>query len=298
MRIGIDLGGTKTEVLALDEHDQVLHQARIATPKNDYHASLLAIHQLVSETEAICKTRGTVGIGTPGALSPSTGRLRNCNSTCLNNQYFLEDISQLLEREVRVSNDANCFALSEATDGAASDYTVVLGVILGTGCGAGIVIDKKILPGAQAIAGEWGHNPLPLASSEELASQCWCGRRGCIETFVSGPALENHYRTVSQQSKSCYQIIELAEQGDAQAEYVLQNYEVRLAKSLALVINILDPEVIVLGGGLSNIERLYENIPRLWQAYIFSDRVRTKLIAPQFGDSSGVRGAAWLWPKT
>ena len=298
MRIGIDLGGTKTEVLALDEQDQVLYQARIATPKDDYHASLRAIQQLVLETEAQCGIRGTVGIGTPGALSPATGRLRNCNSTCLNDQPFLQDISQLLEREVRLSNDANCFALSEATDGAASNYQVVLGVILGTGCGAGIVIDKKILQGAHAIAGEWGHNPLPLASPQELASECWCGRQACIETFVSGPALEYHYRVLSQQSKSCYQIVELAEQGDAQAESVLHDYERRLAKSLALVINILDPDVVVLGGGLSNIQRLYENVAQLWSAYIFSDRVSTRLIAPQFGDSSGVRGAAWLWPKT
>ncbi len=298
MRIGIDLGGTKTEVLALDEHDQVLYQARIATPKEDYHASLRVIQQLVAETEAICGTRGTVGIGTPGALSPDTGRLRNCNSTCLNDQPFLEDISQLLEREVRISNDANCFTLSEATDGAASDYGVVLGVILGTGCGAGIVIDKKILQGTQAIAGEWGHNPLPLASTQELALECWCGRRACIETFVSGPALEHHYQVISQHSRSCYQIVELAEQGDIQAELALQEYELRLAKSLALVINILDPDVVVLGGGLSNIERLYENVVQLWPAYIFSDRVRTQLLAPQFGDSSGVRGAAWLWPKT
>ena len=210
----------------------------------------------------------------------------------------MQDISHLLGREVRISNDANCFALSEATDGAGNDHKVVLGVILGTGCGAGIVIDKKILNGRQAIAGEWGHNPLPYASSDELKHECWCGRRACIETFVSGPALEHSYQTVSGHNKSCYQIVELAEQGDTDAELVLQRYELYLARSLAHIINILDPDVVVLGGGLSNVERLYKNVPQLWQPYVFSDQVATQLVAPRFGDSSGVRGAAWLWPKT
>lgn len=296
MRIGIDLGGTKIELLALDQHGAELHRQRVNTPQGNYQATLETISHLISTTESILNLQGSIGICTPGSISPSTGLLRNSNSTCLNNQAFKQDLELILKRQIRIANDANCFALSEATDGAAVDADIVFGVIIGTGCGAGIVINQQLIDGPNAVAGEWGHNPLPYPHNHELAStQCWCGKQGCIETFLSGVGFANDYRANSSLDKTSEQIISDASAGDATAMAALSRYQLRMAKCLSHVINILDPHVIVLGGGMSNIKSLYTTVPNLWQQYVFSDTVNTKLVAPVHGDSSGVRGAAWLW---
>ena len=295
MRSGIDLGGTKIEIVALDDSGKELLRRRVPTPKENYYDTLQAIAQLVRDAEAELGQRGSVGIGTPGALSRATGRLKNSNSVVLNGQPILQDLESMLQREVKISNDANCFALSEATDGAAAGASVVFGVILGTGVGAGIVVNGHILTGPNGIAGEWGHNPLPWPQAHELPGpQCYCGKQGCIETFLSGPGMAKLYQIETGDSLSAEEIVARAEQGDAACERSLQTYENRLARSLAHVINILDPDVIVLGGGMSNIARLYANVPALWGEWVFSDRVDTKLVQHRFGDSSGVRGAAWL----
>jgi fructokinase len=296
MRIGIDLGGTKIELLALDADGRELHRQRVNTPQSNYQATLDCINNLVTATESKLNLKASIGICTPGSISPTTGLLRNSNSTCLNNQPFKQDLEKNLSRSIRIANDANCFALSEATDGAAKDADIVFGVIIGTGCGAGIVINKKIIDGPNAITGEWGHNPLPYPTDQELNSpQCWCGKQGCIETFLSGVGFANDYRLATHSSKTSEQIIIDAKTGDDAAIAMLSRYQQRMAKSLAHVINILDPHVIVLGGGMSNIDLLYSTVPNLWQQYVFSDTVKTKLVAPMHGDSSGVRGAAWLW---
>jgi len=296
MRIGIDLGGTKIEILALDDHGKELHRQRANTPQDDYKTTLDCINELVVATESKLNCKGSVGICTPGSISPATGLLRNSNSTCLNNRSFKQDLEKTLSREIRIANDANCFALSEATDGAAKDADIVFGVIIGTGCGAGIVINKKIINGPNSITGEWGHNPLPYPQDNELTStHCWCGKQGCIETFLSGVGFANDYRLFTNSEKTSEQIIVDATAGDVSALTVLTRYQKRMAKSLAQVINILDPHVIVLGGGMSNLEMLYSAVPNLWQQYVFSDTVNTILVAPIHGDSSGVRGAAWLW---
>src|SRR5512142_899673 len=296
MRLGIDLGGTKIEIIALDEQGRELLRRRVATPKDKYYETLQAIAQLVHDAEAELGQRGSLGIGTPGTLSRATGRLKNSNSVELNDQPILQDLEALLQRKVQISNDANCFALSEATDGAAAGASVVFGVILGTGVGAGIVVNGHILTGTNGIAGEWGHNPLPWPQAHELPGpQCYCGKRGCIETFLSGPGMMKLHHQETGVSLSAEEIVACAagEEG-AVCEHSLQLYENRLARSLAHVINILDPEVIVLGGGMSNIERLYTNVPKLWGRWVFSDRVDTRLVKHRYGDSSGVRGAAWL----
>ena len=273
LRIGIDLGGTKIELLALDGAGKEVFRRRVPTPQGDYEATVGAIASLVGETERTAKAKGTIGIGMPGALSRVTGLVKNANSTCLIGHDLKGDLEKALGREIRVENDANCFALSEAVDGAGRDARVVFGVILGTGVGGGIVVDHQVLAGSNAIAGEWGHNPLPLPRQEDLPlPDCYCGRKGCIETYLSGPALERDARD-------------------------LERYEERLARALAGVINILDPDAIVLGGGISNIARLYANVPLLWRPYVFSDQVATQLLPPVHGDSSGVRGAAWLWGR-
>ena len=272
-RIGVDLGGTKIEAVALDAGGRELLRKRVPTPRGDYEATIRAVQALVVEIESQIKTSSTVGIGMPGALSRVTGRVKNSNSTCLIGHDLKGDLERLLGREIRLANDANCFALSEATDGAGQGAEVVFGVILGTGVGAGIVVRGAVLTGPNAIAGEWGHNPLPLPGKDDLpVPDCYCGRKGCIEAYLSGPAL--------------------AKDGEN-----LDRYEERLARALAGVINILDPDVIVLGGGISNIQRLYANVPVLWQPYVFSDQVATRLAPPVHGDSSGVRGAAWLWQR-
>ncbi|MHB1291374.1 MAG: ROK family protein [Sulfuricella sp.] len=296
MKLGIDLGGTKIEIIALDDGGGELLRRRIPAPQGDYSGTLRAIADLVHRVEAALGQAGTVGIGTPGAISRATGRLKNSNSVHLNGQPIVQDLESLLQRELRISNDANCFALSEATDGAAAGAAVVFGVIIGTGTGAGIVVNGHVLTGANGIAGEWGHNPLPWPEGVELPGPaCYCGQHGCIETFLSGPGMSGDHQRVSGKKLDAATIVAQAAAGDAECELTLQRYENRLARSLAHVINILDPDVIVLGGGMSNIERLYENVPKIWGRHVFSDRVDTRLMRNRFGDSSGVRGAAGLW---
>jgi len=276
VRIGIDLGGTKIEGLALDDAGRELARRRVPTPRDDYARTIEAIAALVATLEATATGRGSVGVGIPGALSRVTGLVKNANSTWLIGRPLQQDLEAALARPVRLANDADCFALSEATDGAGRGARVVFGAILGTGVGGGIVVDGRVLAGPNAIAGEWGHNPLPLPDDDDLPlPPCYCGRRGCIETYLCGPALERD--------------------GGAANTTALARYEARLARALAGVINVLDPDVIVLGGGVSNIDSLYANVPALWGAHIFSDRVATRLARPVHGDSSGVRGAAWLW---
>ncbi len=303
LRIGIDLGGTKIEAIALDPDGRVLARQRVATPASDTDRILRAIVDLVTHLETTLGLKGTVGIGTPGALSPTTGLLRNSNSTCLNGLPFQAMLETALDRPVKIANDANCFALSEAIDGAGDGAKTVFGVILGTGVGGGIVVDGRVLTGRNAIAGEWGHNPLPAADDDASADEwpgppCYCGRRGCIETFLSGPALSRCHTARTGNPLSAEAIAAGAEAGDPACRTTLAQYQNRLARALAGVINIFDPDVIVLGGGLSNITALYRTIPEIWGRYIFSDRVTTALVPPRHGDSSGVRGAAWLWPPS
>jgi predicted NBD/HSP70 family sugar kinase len=298
VRIGIDLGGSKTEIIALAADGTPLLRRRAVTPRGDYAGTLALIASLVDS--AICELGdislgATIGVGTPGALSPDSGRLRNSNSSCLNGKSLKEDIERSLGREISIANDANCFALSESAEGAGRGATVVFGVILGTGVGGGIVVDGRLLHGPNAIAGEWGHNPLPWSEDRERPGPvCYCGKRGCIETFLSGPGLALDYEKYSNQPLDALTIVKSAANNNAAAQATLTRYEARLARALAAVINVLDPDVIVLGGGLSNIERLYDNVPKLWGRWIFSDVVRTRLLKNVHGDSSGVRGAAML----
>jgi fructokinase len=275
-----------------------LLRRRVATPQGDYPGTLRAIADLVHAAETELGQPGTVGIGTPGAISKATGRLKNSNSVHLNGQPLEQDLQTLLQRELRISNDANCFALSEATDGAAAGAAVVFGAIIGTGTGAGIVVNGHVLTGPNGIAGEWGHNPLPWAQdSERPGPACYCGRSGCIETFLSGPGMAQDHEHAAGEKLDAAAIVARAAAGNAACEATLQRYEDRLARSLAHVVNILDPDIIVLGGGMSNIDRLYRNVPERWGRYVFSDRVDTRLVKNRYGDSSGVRGAAWLWDK-
>jgi fructokinase len=295
-RFGIDLGGTKTEIVGLDDAGTEVLRRRLPTPRDDYQETLNMIATLVRDAEVTLGRRGSVGIGTPGSLSPATGLLRGSNSVCLNGKPIKVDLEARLGREVRIANDANCFALSEATDGAARGAEVAFGAILGTGVGGGIVVRGHVLSGRNAIAGEWGHNPLPWAGDDERPGPpCFCGHCGCIETFLSGPGMERDYFALAGDRLPAQEIVRRAADGDAQAEAALLRYERRLAKALASIINVLDPDVIVLGGGLSNIDRLYANVPAQWDRWIFSDRVDTRLVRHLHGDSSGVRGAAWLW---
>ena len=299
MRIGIDLGGTKIEALAMDDAGRIIARHRVATPPQSYQATIDAIKQLVETIEAQTGERGSVGVGAPGAISPATGRVKNANSTCLNGERVDVDLSRALAREVRLQNDANCFALSEATDGAASGASVVFGVIVGTGTGGGVVIDGSLLTGPNAIAGEWGHNPLPWPNSDELPGPaCYCGRSGCVECYLSGPGFANEYYRMAGEELEPAAIVACAAEGDALAEACTMRYEDRMARSLSQVINMLDPDVIVLGGGMSKINRLYTNVPLQWDSYVFSDRVDTRLVPPRHGDASGGRGAAWLWPTS
>lgn len=299
LRIGIDLGGTKIELVALDDSGDVLLRRRCPTPQGDYRATVRIVGELIAAAEEDLGRRGSVGVGIPGAESLATGHVKNANSTCLIGRPLRQDLQELLQREVRLANDANCFALSEAMDGAGQGAEVVFGVILGTGVGGGIVVNQRVLTGVNRIAGEWGHNPLPLADEEDLPPPpCYCGRSGCVETWLSGPALSlDHWRHHGE-SLTAEAVGARADAGDAAANASLQRYERRLAKALGQVINILDPDVIVLGGGLSNLERLYRSVPALWTAHVFSDEVRTRLRRNVHGDSSGVRGAAWLWNET
>jgi predicted NBD/HSP70 family sugar kinase len=283
LRIGIDLGGTKIEALALDANGREVLRKRVATPRGDYAATLSTIQRLVDEIGD-----GTVGVGIPGALSLKSGLVKNANSTWLNGKPLKQDLERALGREVRIENDANCFALSEAVDGAGKGAEVVFGVILGTGVGGGIVVRGQVVKGINAIAGEWGHNPLPLPTGEDLPlPACYCGRAGCIETYLSGPGLSRDYEKTTGRR--------LAPEQAVLHEETVRRYVERLARALAGIINVLDPDVIVLGGGMSNVSRLYTEVPRLWTRHVFSDHVATRLAPPVHGDSSGVRGAAWLW---
>ncbi|WP_068635696.1 ROK family protein [Thauera butanivorans] len=296
MRVGIDLGGTKIELVALDERGCERFRRRVPTPQGDYPATLQAITDLVSEAEAHVGMSATVGIGTPGSASPRSGRMRNANSTCLNGQPLQQDLEALLGRPIRMANDANCLAMSEAADGAGAGAEVVFAVILGTGVGGGIVVRGGLLNGVNGVAGEWGHNPLPLPTADELPlPACYCGRSGCIETWLSGPGMAADHARRHGDTLGAAAIVAAANH-DPDCDATLRRYEQRLARALAGVINLLDPDVIVLGGGLSRIERLYTNVPALWAPFVFSDCIATRLVPARHGDASGVRGAAWLWP--
>ena len=292
MRLGVDLGGSKIEIAGFGDDGAMLLRERVATPRGDYVGTLKAVAALVEAAELKAGARGTVGIGIPGAESRASGLVKNANSTCLIGKPLKQDLETLLRREVRIANDANCFALSEAVDGAGVGASVVFGVILGTGVGGGIVVDGRVLTGANAIAGEWGHNPL---HGEDHGEACYCGRTACIELYLSGPGLSKDHRRITSADFPAAEIAQRAAAGDADCDATLKRYEARLARALAGVINILDPDAIVLGGGLSNIDRLYRNVPDLWSEHVFSDQVATRLLKHRHGDSSGVRGAAWLW---
>jgi fructokinase len=326
LRLGIDLGGTKIEIIALDVAGHELLRRRIPTPRADYPATVAAVAGLVRQVESELGSKGTIGIGTPGAPSRATGLMKNCNSTCLIGKPLKQDLEAAFGRKVRLTNDANCFALSEATDGASAGADVVFGVILGTGVGGGVVVHGRVLGGPNSVAGEWGHNPLPYfqfrvaptdheetgrhpATGERIVHPwpserecngpaCYCGKKGCIEAYLSGPALAADHVRYGGEDLPVHEIAQLAAAGYGPCSKTLARYEERLARALAGVINILDPDVIVLGGGLSNIQRLYDNVPKLWPRYVFSDRVETRLVPPKHGDSSGVRGAAWLWNES
>lgn len=297
MRIGIDLGGTKIEGIVLDARGEVRWRRRVATPRDDYAGTLAAVALLVQALERDCGARCSVGVGIPGTLSAATGRVKNANATWLNGRALDADLAQALGRPIRLANDANCLAVSETSDGAGAGASVVFGVILGTGVGGGIVVHGQPLAGANGIAGEWGHNPLPWPGSDEQPGPpCYCGKRGCIETFLSGPGFQRDFEHATGQALAPPEIVARAAAGDPAGAAAVCRYEHRLARALASVINVLDPDVIVVAGGMSNIERLYASVPALWRAFVFSDAVVTRLARNRHGDSSGVRGAAWLWP--
>lgn len=304
MHVGIDLGGTKIEGVLMGAGGTIIARQRVATPRDDYQSTLKAIAELVNQLEHKLSQPATIGIGTPGAVSHITHCMKNCNSTCLNGQELKQDIEQLLRREVRIANDADCFALSEAVDGAAAGLASVFGVILGTGVGGGIVANGKLLSGPNSIAGEWGHNLLPATAPRicaERSRRCYCGRDDCVETYLSGPGLARSFYELNAEYESANapytaeRIAALAQTGDRDSQHVLDIYAQQLAAALAQVINIVDPHAVVLGGGISNIEALYSLVPRYWSAFVFTDQVQTRLLRNRHGDSSGVRGAAWLW---
>lgn len=297
MRLGIDLGGTKIEIVALDADNQVCLRERVATPKGCYADTLDAIVALVHQVEHKLGQAGSVGLGIPGTISAKTGRVKNANSTWLIGEDLQGDLQSRLEREVRIANDANCFTLSEASQGAAQHAQSVFGVIIGTGCGGGLVVNGQILAGANAIAGEWGHNPLPWQTAQDENLACYCGQQDCIETFLSGTGLAQRYLGYTGEQCTAQQIVSLMREGYSPAEHMMERYYNWMAKGLASVINVFDPEVIVLGGGLSQVDELYTEVPKRWAQWVFSDQVVTELKPPMFGDSSGVIGAAWLWGK-
>jgi fructokinase len=296
-RIGIDLGGTKIASVALGDDGRVLASLREPSPQGDYAATLKALVSVVAATErAASINSASVGIGMPGSISPATGLVQNANSTWLNGRPLAQDLAAAMGRPVRLANDANCFALSEATDGAAAGASIVFGVILGTGCGGGIVVDGRLMNGPRGIAGEWGHTPLPLPSGLETPGpRCWCGRHGCIETWVSGPAIAADHARVAGQALPTEEIVRRSADGDPAAMATLDRHVDRLARGLAVICNIIDPDVIVLGGGLSQLPHLYERLPDRVAAGIFADHAKLSIRPPRWGDASGVRGAAWLW---
>ncbi|AWQ19783.1 fructokinase [Pantoea ananatis] len=301
MRIGIDLGGTKTEVIALSGEGKELFRHRISTPRDDYRATVQAIVDLVRLAEEKTGQTGTVGLGIPGTISPYTQRVKNANSTWLNGQPLDKDLARALNRDIRIANDANCLAVSEAVDGAGAGYALVFGVIIGTGSGAGVAINGASRIGGNGNAGEWGHNPLPWMDEDELRYRaevpCYCGQQGCIETFVSGTGFAIDYQRLSGVARKGAEIVKLLEQQDPVAALAMSRYEIRLAKSLAQVVNLIDPDVIVLGGGMSNVDRLYQTVPTLMKKWVFGGECETPVLKAMHGDSSGVRGAAWLWPE-
>ena len=296
MRIGIDLGGTKIEAIALGSDGAERFRRRVPTPRGDYDATLDAVVALVADAE-LAAGQATVGVGIPGVISPATGLVKNANSIWLNGRPLQDDLERRLGRPVRIANDANCFALSEASDGAAAGRAIVFGVILGTGTGGGVVVDGRVLIGANAIAGEWGHNPLPWPEPGEWpGAACYCGRTGCIETFLSGPGLARDHEQFTGENLDPVTIVAHAGAGDRAAIATLGRYHHRMARALATILNVVDPDVVVLGGGLSKIPGLAAHVVKLWEPYVFSDRVVTGIVPALHGDASGVRGAAWLWP--
>lgn len=296
MRLGIDLGGTKIELIALARSGDELLRKRVPTPQGSYINTLDAITSLVNYAESTLFEKGSLGIGIPGTLSPDHGHVKNANSTCLIGRDLKSDLEIRLKRKVRIANDADCFTLSEASDGAAADATSVFGVIIGTGVGGGIVINQSLIGGPNAICGEWGHNPMPWSNQSDLPfPPCYCGKKGCIETYLSGPGFERDYFLLSKVKRTAIEITQLINK-DPHADMAIERYINRLARSLSTVINILDPEVIVLGGGMSNTDAIYQGVEKEWKRYVFSDKVNTKIFKALHGDSSGVRGAAWLWP--
>lgn len=299
MRLGVDLGGTKTEAILMDRNGDIVERKRVATPRGDYKETVLTIRGLIDDVSRDAPRSLPVGIGIPGTVSPATGLIKNANSTWLIGKPFDKDLEAAMKRPVRLANDADCFALSEAADGAGAGHTSVFGVILGTGVGGGVVINGKTVSGPNAISGEWGHNALPWPESSELPGpKCYCGKTGCIETWLSGPSLEQQATSKNLSGLSALEIANAARSGREDARALIELYTDRLARSLAGVINILDPNVIVLGGGLSAIGELYTLVPEKWGAHVFSDTVVTELVPNTHGDSSGVRGAAWLWPDS
>ena len=296
MRIGIDLGGTKIEGIAIRGSDEAARM-RVEAPRGDYAATIEAVAAMVEALEQRAGSSASVGVGIPGTISAATGLVKNANSVWLIGKPLQKDLEQRLAREVRIANDANCFAVSEAADGAATGAATIFGVIVGTGTGAGVVVNGQVLTGPNGIAGEWGHNPLPWPSDDERPGPpCYCGRRGCIETFLSGPGLQADYERHAGRSLAPATIVQDAAGGDQAAREALGRYAGRMARALASIINVLDPDVIVLGGGMSNLSQLYIEVPRLWGPFVFSDTVATRLVRARHGDASGVRGAAWLWP--
>jgi fructokinase len=295
-KMGIDLGGTKTEVIVLDPDQRPVYRERVATPAGSYAEILALLADLVNGIQAKLKLDMSIGVGIPGAISPRSGLLRNSNTVCMNGQPFLSDLQDRLEREIRIENDANCFALSEALGGAAQDCSIVFGVIIGTGTGGGLVIDGKLVNGPHSISGEWGHNPLPWLRSEDGTPACYCGKTACIETFLSGPGFAHNYKTRSGNSLSSEEIVAAAVAGDTSCATMLDLYHDQMARALAHVINILDPHAIVLGGGMSKIDSIYREVPKLLRNYVFSDFVETPVLQAERGDASGVYGAALLWP--
>ena len=298
MRLGIDLGGTKTEIIALAEAGSELYRKRVDTPSGSYDAIVAAMAGLVAEAESELGRRGTVGVGIPGTISAKTGLVKNANSTALNGHPLDQDLGRALGREVRCQNDANCLALSEAVDGAGTGHRVVFAAILGTGCGAGLAVAGRPWAGPNLVAGEWGHNPLPWMTPAEFPGPaCWCGKTSCIEKWISGTGFADDYARAAGTRLKGEQIVALARNGDAAARGAMERYADRLARALAHAINLLDPDVIVLGGGMSNVDELYERVPRQLPAYVFGGEAETPIVRSRHGDSSGVRGAAWLWPK-
>jgi fructokinase len=296
MRIGIDMGGTKIEGIALADSGEELLRIRIKSPRHDYEATVEAITGIVHRIEAETDQKGTVGIGIPGAISPQTGLVKNANSTWIIGRQFDVDLEKAMARKIRLENDANCLAVSEAVDGAGAGAKVVFAIIIGTGCGGGIAIDQKVHGGLHSIAGEWGHISLGWMRPEEYPGvDCYCGQRGCLETFISGTGFENEYEKQTGVHKSGHEIAELLEQNDVDAEKVALIYENRLARAIATAVNIMDPDVLVLGGGMSNLSRIYKNLPALVQKWTFGGEFTTPIRPAKHGDSSGVRGAAWLW---